>query len=339
MAKQAALLLNLGSPASTSIPDVKNYLREFLMDERVIDKGPLARWIIVNCFILPSRPKDTAAAYKRIWTDEGSPLITMSERVRGLVDDKLDFPVYLAMRYGEPSIPSVVDQMLKDGVEEVFAIPLYPHYAASSYETAVARLEQVIKKKKAPLKTTVMPPFYADDDYIDALVETAKDDLTREYDHLLISFHGIPIRHLRKADPSGSHCQMTDNCCETPHPCQDTCYRYQSLETAFQFVKKAGIPDGKWSVSFQSRLGKDPWMEPYTDQEIERLAEQGIKKMLVICPAFVTDCLETLEEISMEGKEIFLEHGGQEFHQIPCLNDHPKWVDLLANRSRQWADA
>ena len=132
---------------------------------------------------------------------------------------------------------------------------------------------------------------------------------------------------------------MTDNCCETPHPCQDTCYRSQSLETAFQFVKKAGIPDGKWSVSFQSRRGKDPWMEPYTDQEIERLAEQGIKKMLVICPAFVTDCLETLEEISMEGKEIFLEHGGQEFHQIPCLNDHPKWVALLANRSRQWADA
>ena len=337
MAKKAVLLLNLGSPASTSIPDVKAYLREFLMDERVIDKSPLARWIIVNCFILPTRPKNTAAAYQRIWTEEGSPLITMSEKVRNLVEDQLDFPVYLGMRYGEPSIPAVVDEMLKEGVEEVFVIPLYPHYAASSYETAVVRLEEVIKEKKANLRTTVMPPCYADIDYIDALVETAREDLTRDYDHLLISFHGIPIRHLRKADPSGSHCQVTEDCCKPPHPCHDTCYRYQSLETAWQFVKKAGIPEDKWSFSFQSRLGKDPWMEPYTDQEIERLAKEGKKKILVICPAFVTDCLETLEEISMEGKEIFLEHGGQAFNQIPCLNDHPKWVDLLANRSRQWA--
>ena len=339
MAKKAVLLLNLGSPASTSIPDVRTYLREFLMDERVIDKGPLARWIIVNCFILPTRPKNTAAAYQRIWTEEGSPLITMSEKVRSLVDDQLDFPVHLAMRYGEPSIPAVVDQMLKDGVEEVFAIPLYPHYAASSFETAIVRLQEVIAEKGGSLKTTLMQPFYADEDYLNALVESAKEDLARDYDHLLISFHGIPIRHLRKADSSHSHCQMVENCCETPHPCQATCYRHQSLETAWQFVKKAGVPDGKWSVSFQSRLGKDPWMEPYTDQEIERLAKEGIKKILVICPAFVTDCLETLEEISMEGEEIFLEHGGEEFHQIPCLNDHPKWVDLLANRSRRWAES
>ena len=339
MAKKAALLLNLGSPASTSIPDVRDYLREFLMDERVIDKGLLARWFIVNCLILPKRPKDTAAAFQRIWTEEGSPLITMSEKLRDRVADQLDFPVYLGMRYGQPSIPAVVDQILADGVDELFAIPLYPHYAASSYETAAVRLEEVIKGKGAKLKTTLMPAFYGDDDYLDALVETAKDDLTRDYEHLLISFHGIPIRHLRKADPSGSHCQMVENCCETAHPCHKTCYRYQSLETAWRFVKKAGIPEDKWSFSFQSRIGRDPWMEPYSDQEIERLAKEGKKKLLVICPAFVADCLETLEEISMEGKEIFLEHGGEEFHQIPCLNDHPKWIDLLANRSRQWADS
>jgi len=337
MAKKAVLLLNLGSPASTSIPDVRAYLREFLMDERVIDKGFIARWIIVNCLILPTRPKNTAAAYQRIWTEEGSPLITMSERVRGLVDDQLDFPVYLGMRYGEPSIPAVVDQMLADGVEELFSIPLYPHYAASSYETAVVRLDEVIQEKGSKLRITHMQPFYGDLDYIAALVETAKDDLARDYDHLLISFHGIPIRHLRKADPSGSHCQVVENCCETPHPCQKTCYRYHSMKTAWRFVKSAGIPDDKWSVSFQSRLGREPWMEPYTDQEIERLAKEGKKNLLVICPAFVTDCLETLEEISMEGKDIFLEAGGEQFHQIPCLNDHPKWVDLLANRSRQWA--
>jgi len=337
MAKKAVLLLNLGSPASTSIPDVKAYLREFLMDERVIDKGPLTRWFIVNCLILPTRPKNTAAAYKKIWTKEGSPLVTMSEKVRGLVEDQLDLPVYLAMRYGEPSIPAVVDQMLKDGVEEVFSIPLYPHYAASSFETAIVRLQEVIQEKGSKLKTTLMQPFYGDDDYIDALVETAKDDLVRDYDHLLISFHGIPIRHLQRGDPSGTHCQVAGNCCETPHPCHATCYRHQSLVTAWQFVKKAGIPDDKWSFSFQSRIGRDPWMEPYTAEEIPRLAKEGKKNLLVICPAFVADCLETLEEISMEGKELFLENGGEEFNQIPCLNDHPKWVDLLAARSRQWA--
>ena len=331
--------MNLGSPASTGISDVRNYLREFLMDERVIDVSPLARWLIVNCLILPTRPKKTAEAYARIWTDEGSPLITMSKRLRDLVQEELDLNVYLAMRYGAPSIPSVVNKIDEDGIEDLFVIPLYPHYAASSYETAVVRLQETIREKGSRIQTHLMQPFYGDEDYVDTLVESAKHDLEREYDHLLISFHGIPIRHLRKADSSRSHCQMVENCCETPHPCHATCYRYQSMETAWQFVRKAKIPDEKWSVSFQSRLGRDPWMEPYTDQEIERLARKGIKKLLVICPAFVTDCLETLEEISMEGKEIFHEHGGKEFHQIPCLNDHPKWIDLLANRSLRWAES
>ncbi len=332
-------MLNLGSPDSTTISDVRRYLREFLMDERVLDIGHLARWMVVNCIILPKRPKNTAAAYRRIWTEEGSPLITMSEKVRGLVENQLDFPVYLGMRYGKPSIRTAVNQILKDGAEEVFVIPLYPHYAASSYETAVVHLEQVIRQKAAKLQTTLMQPFYGDDDYVDALFESAKKDLTRDYDHLLISFHGIPIRHLRKADSSHSHCQMKDDCCKQPHPCHATCYRHQSIETACRFVKRADILEDKWSISFQSRLGRDPWMEPYTDQEIARLAKEGKKKLLVICPAFVTDCLETLEEISMEGKEIFLESGGQEFHQIPCLNDHPNWIDLLAKRSRNWAQS
>ena len=255
------------------------------------------------------------------------------------MQEDLDLNVYLAMRYGSPSIPSVVKKIDEDGIEDLFVIPLYPHYAASSYETAVVRLQETIREKGSRIQTHLMQPFYGDEDYIDTLVESAKHDLEREYDHLLISFHGIPIRHLRKADSSRSHCQMVENCCETPHPCHATCYRYQSMETAWQFVQKAKIPDKKWSVSFQSRLGRDPWMEPYTDQEIERLARKGIKKLLVICPAFVTDCLETLEEISMEGEEIFLEHGGEKFHQIPCLNDHPKWVDLLTNRSCQWAES
>ena len=339
MGKKAVLLVNLGSPDSTSVPDVRRYLREFLMDERVIDLKPLARWFVVNCLILPTRPANTAEAYRKIWTDEGSPLVTMSERVRELVNEKLDLPVYLAMRYGKPSIPDVIGEIESDGVDELFVIPLYPHYAASSFETAVVRVEEVIRERGSNLRTTLMQPFYGDDDYIDALVETARDDLSGVFDHLLISFHGIPLRHLHKGDSSRSHCQSSVDCCERPHPCHATCYRHQSLVTARRFVKLAAVPADKWSFSFQSRIGRDPWMEPYTDQEIARLAKDGVKKLLVICPAFVTDCLETLEEISMEGKEIFLEGGGQNFHQIACLNDHPKWVDLLANRCTLWAQS
>lgn len=339
MGKKAVLLVNLGSPDSTSVPDVRRYLREFLMDERVIDLKPIARWFVVNCLILPTRPANTAEAYSKIWTDGGSPLVAMSERVREVVDEKLDLPVYLAMRYAKPSIPDVIGKIETDGVDELFVIPLYPHYAASSFETAVVRVEEVIRERGSNLRTTLMQPFYGDDDYVETLVETARDDLAGDFDHLLISFHGVPLRHLYKGDSSRSHCLAFDDCCDRPHPCHATCYRHQSLVTARRFVELAGVPADKWSFSFQSRIGRDPWMEPYTDQEIARLAKEGVGKLLVICPAFVTDCLETLEEISMAGKENFLDHGGKEFRQIPCLNDHPKWINLLVNRSRKWAES
>ena len=338
MSNKAVLLVNLGSPDSTSIPDVKRYLREFLMDERVINKGELLRKFVVG-LILRRRPAATAEAYGKIWTEEGSPLVATSEKVRGLTESRLgDVPVYLAMRYANPSLPDVVDGMLNDGVEDLFVIPLYPHYAASSFETAVVRLEEVIRERGGKIRTTVLSPFYGDEDYLEALVATSEKDLATDYDHLLISFHGVPLSHLRQADSTRSHCLAFEDCCYRPNPCHATCYRHQSIVTAERFAEKAGVPADKWSFSFQSRIGREPWMEPYTSDELPRLAREGVKKLLVLCPAFVTDCLETLEEISMEGKQDFLQSGGESFKQIPCLNDHPKWIDFLAGRSQAWLD-
>ena len=199
----------------------------------------------------------------------------------------------------------------------------------SSYETAVVRVEEVAAKLAPGMKVVVQPAYYADTDYIAALVASAADYLKKDYDHLLFSFHGIPERHIKKSDPTGGHCLASPSCCETPSPAQAHCYRAQCYKTAALFIEKAGVPAGKWSVSFQSRLGKDPWLKPYTDFELPRLATEGKKRMLVICPAFVSDCLETIEEIGMRGCEEFMAGNGQEFTRIPCMNEHPAWIDAL----------
>jgi ferrochelatase len=208
-------------------------------------------------------------------------------------------------------------------------IPLFPHYAMSSYETAVVRVHEVVAQMAPQMKITVQPPYYDQPDYIAALVASAADYFKKDYDHLLFSFHGIPERHIKKSDTTGCHCLATPNCCETPSPAHAHCYRAQCFKTAALFIKKAGVPAGKWSVSFQSRLGKDPWLKPYTDYELPRLATEGKKKMLVICPAFVSDCLETIEEIGIRGCEEFMAGNGKEFTRIPCMNEHPAWIDAL----------
>ncbi len=327
MPKKGVLLLNLGSPDSTSVSDVRKYLREFLMDPRVLDTPGLLRWIIVNLFILPSRPKKSAEAYASVWTEEGSPLIAVSDQFTKKVSERAELPVYLGMRYGSPSTESQIDKMIEDGVEEVLIFPLYPHYAMSSYESAVVCATDLLKAKASQIEYRVVNPFYKDSGYIDCLMDQSTPYLEKGYDHLLFSFHGIPERHLIKGDPSHRHCLFKEGCCDRDHPAHATCYRHQCFETVRAFVKAAGIPEDKYSVSFQSRLGKDPWLRPYTDFVLEELPQKGIKKLLVMCPAFVTDCLETLEEISMEGKEIFVEAGGESFEQIPCLNLNEKWID------------
>jgi ferrochelatase len=326
---KGVLLVNLGSPDSPSVSDVRRYLAEFLMDPRVLDVNWLLRFCIVYFGILPSRPKQTANAYQIIWTPAGSPLVVTSRNVHASLQKSISIPIELAMRYQNPSIPHAVRELAEKGVNELLLIPLFPHYAMSSYESAVERVKKAAAALAPKMQIKVQPPFYADSDYIGALVSSAGKFLAKGFDHLLFSFHGIPERHLRRSDPTGCHCLAAASCCETPSPAHATCYRAQCFRTVAEFVKAAGIPANKYSVSFQSRLGRDPWLKPYTDYEIPRLAKQGVKRMLVICPAFVSDCLETIEEIGLRARKDFLEAGGAEFDLIPCLNEHPLWINAL----------
>lgn len=334
--KQAVLLLNLGSPDSLDVKDVRQYLDEFLMDERVIDVPGWLRTFLVRGIILNTRPRQSAEAYEKVWTPEGSPLIVTSRKQQAALQEVIDLPVYLAMRYRNPSTPDVVRQMQQDGIESLFIIPLYPHYSMSSYETALVHVLETMATAGFKIPYRILPPFYNDPDYITALGAVARPYLEKSYDHLLFSFHGIPERHLRKTDPSHAHCLSCENCCDLPHPAHATCYRHQCLSTVRAFADQYQIPEEKYSVSFQSRLGKDPWLQPYTDRTLESIPASGKKHLLVICPAFTTDCLETLEEINMSGRESFLEAGGESFDMIPCLNDHPDWIAYLADKIRHW---
>jgi ferrochelatase len=248
-----------------------------------------------------------------------------------------EMPVYLAMRYGEPSVASVIAKIIGDGVEELLLIPQYPHYAMSSLETVTVKVYAEAARQSPNLRVTTVQPFYEDTDYIEALYTSAKPYLEQPHDYVLFSFHGLPERHLRKADSSKAHCTIVANCCETCSPSQNTCYRAQCYKTTKAFVQRANLAPERHSISFQSRLAGEPWLTPYTDHELIRLPSTGAKRLLVMTPAFVTDCLETLEEISITGKESFIAAGGASFKQIPCLNDHPAYIDFLLGRVRRWA--
>lgn len=336
MSKKAVLLLNLGSPDSTKVPDVRRYLREFLSDGRVLDVNPILRSIVLNLFILPFRPRKSAAAYATIWTEAGSPLIVTSKKQRDLLAAKVDVPVHLAMRYGQPAVPDVMRKIVADGTEELFIVPMYPHYAMSSYETAVVQAMEEVARQKPDMKTTLLQPYYDDPEYIDALADATRPHLQHDYDTLVFSYHGVPERHLRKSDPSHAHCLTVPDCCHCASPSHATCYRHQCVRTMDLLVERLGIPKEKTVLAFQSRLGRDPWLTPQTDVTVERLGHEGKKKLLVICPSFVADCLETLEEVAEGCKETFEEAGGEHLELIPCLNENPKWIDFLAGRCRRW---
>ncbi|MDO8542412.1 MAG: ferrochelatase [Opitutaceae bacterium] len=339
MPKRAVLLVNLGSPDSTSVPDVRRYLEEFLGDERVIDRpAEPFRSLLFKRIVIPKRAPKSAHAYEQIWDKDGSPLIAISRRVQQKLAVALgpQLPVYLAMRYGNPSIASVLAQVTADGVDDILLIPQYPHYAMSSWETVVVKVQEEIARLPRPVRFITMQPFYADADYIEAMHAVCAPFLAQPHDFVLFSYHGIPERHLRKADSSKAHCLHAPDCCTTPSPIHATCYRAQIYATTRALVARAGIATERHSVSFQSRLVGEPWLTPYTDHELQRLPKEGKKRLLILCPAFVADCLETLEEISGEGKHTFMAAGGQSFSQIPCLNDHPAYIDFLAKRSQQW---
>ncbi len=332
---RGVLLINLGSPDSTSVKDVRRYLAEFLMDKRVIDAPfPIRCFIVYGC-ILPFRPKQSAEAYEKIWTDAGSPLISNGFSVQQSLQERLGLPVELAMRYQNPSAEKAVSNLADKGVDEILVVPLFPHYAMSSYGTAVTKVKSARDRSAPGISLSVVSPYYADPDYINALVGSANQEMPEEFDHLLFSFHGLPERHLRKTDPTGCHCLVEKDCCSRESPAHATCYRAQCFKTVEAVATKMEIPETRYSTAFQSRLGRDPWLKPYTDEAIARLAQQGVRRLVVMCPAFVADCLETIEEIGIRGREIFHENGGEQFRLIPCLNDHPLWLEALENMAAQ----
>ncbi|MFW5450220.1 MAG: ferrochelatase [Methylophagaceae bacterium] len=333
MTNRSILLANLGSATQPETTAVRRYLNQFLMDPYVIQLPWLLRRLIVSLFVLPTRPKFSAEAYQSIWLPEGSPLIVFSEQLKQALQEKVTMPVAMAMRYGKPSIESQLLELAKhDDITEVLFIPLYPHYAQSTVTTSVEQVHAVIKKHQLNIKLTVVSPFYDQPDYIDALVSSARPYLERDYDHLVFSYHGLPESHLSKLNNS---CLQSDNCCQKNTNAHSTCYRHQVFRTTQHFVDKAGIAENCYSIAFQSRLGRAKWLGPNTEDKLRELAESGAKNVLVICPAFVTDCLETLEEIAIRGQEVFQQAGGESLTLIPCLNDQPDWVNTLATWCEQ----
>jgi ferrochelatase len=336
--KRAIVLMNLGSPDSTNVKDVKKYLDEFLMDERVIDKPWVLRALLVKGIIVPFRAPKSAEAYKTIWTEKGSPLIVISKQLRDALKKEVEEPVAIAMRYGNPSVKDAFDELVEKNpdLEEVLAVPMYPHYAMSSYETAVEHATEQYKKGKYQFKLTTIKPYYDNEEYINALCESIKPHLQTEYDLMLFSYHGVPVRHIYKGDVTGQHCLKVTDCCDVPSEAHKYCYRHQCWTTTKLVTERLNIAKDKWQFSFQSRLGRDPWLQPYTAVQLAELPKQGVKKIVVVCPAFVSDCLETLEEIAEQGRESFLHNGGEKFEMIPCLNVHPLWVRAIAKWANQY---
>jgi protoporphyrin/coproporphyrin ferrochelatase len=330
--KTGIILMNLGSPDSTEVKDVRKYLNEFLMDKRVIDYPWLFRKLLVGGIIAPLRAPKSAEAYKTVWTDEGSPLVVLTRQLQSALQNSVAEPVEVAMRYGQPSMKSSFENLLKrmPDMEHVIAVPLYPHYAMSSYETAVEFAKEIHKKNHYPFTIEFVRPFYNEEQFINALSESIRPFLEEEYDQLLMSYHGLPERHMKKADITGQHCLKVGDCCNVDSPAHKHCYRHQCFTTTKLVAQALQIPEHKIGVSFQSRLGREEWLKPYTAKRLEELPKEGIKKLVIACPAFVSDCLETLEEIADQGKHTFMEAGGESFKLVPCLNINPLWVKALA---------
>jgi ferrochelatase len=325
------LLMNLGSPDSTAVKDVRRYLNEFLMDERVIDIPKLPRTLLVKGIIVPFRAPRSAEAYRSIWTKDGSPLIVLTKNLQQAVQAVFPEPVEVCMRYGNPSTADVLKKIHQQypGVKEIILFPLYPHYAMSSYETAVEQVKDIHKEEGYTTSLKVIAPYYDHPEYIHSLAESIRPYLEDDYDKILFSYHGVPERHIRKGDTTGCHCLKVNDCCNVPSTAHAQCYRHQCYMTTKHVAAALQIPAEKLEQTFQSRLGRDPWLQPYTAKRLEELPKEGVKKLLIVCPAFVSDCLETLEEIAVEGKHIFMEAGGTSFKAIPCLNTQPLWVKTM----------
>lgn len=330
--KKGLLLVNLGTPDAPQSGPVRRYLREFLNDPRVIDIHPVGRWLLLNLIILPLRPAKSAEAYRKVWTQEGSPLLVHSRALEAAVRQRLqgEYEVELAMRYGNPSIPDAVKALRSRGVKEFLLLPLYPQEAASSSSSTVARAYEVLAEEWDVAGVRTVPAFHDHPGFLDAFAEVARPVIAEaRADHVLFSYHGLPERHMRKSDPSGQHCLASKGCCEVLTDVNRHCYRAQCFATTRALAQRLGLQPEGYTLSFQSRLGRTPWIQPYTDFVLPELAKKGVKRLAVMCPAFVADCLETLEEVGMRANEQFRECGGESLTLVPSLNAHPAWVEAV----------
>ncbi len=328
------LLINLGTPDNPSVGAVRRYLREFLNDPMVLDMSSIARWMLLNLVILPRRPKQSAAAYQQVWMKEGSPLLVHSLSLKETLQTTLGqgFKVDLGMRYGNPSISEALDRLDSAGVDRIVVVPLYPQYAMSSTGTALATLYGNASSRAIVPPFQVIPDFYDHPGYLDAAASMIADQRADfNPDHIFFSYHGLPERHVRKSDRSGQHCLNATDCCDRIVPANRSCYRAQCMATTRGLVERLALSVDDYTIGFQSRLGRTPWIKPYTDELLPVLAEKGVRRLLVSCPSFVSDCLETLEEIGIRAREDFIAAGGEDLRLVPCLNDDQAWTEAVAS--------
>jgi ferrochelatase len=334
----AVLLLNLGTPDSPAVGDVRRYLREFLADPRVIDIGPVGRWALLNLIILPFRPAQSARAYQKVWMTDGSPLLVHSRNLTRGVSQALGpgFVVELAMRYGAPSIPEALARLLALAPSKVVVAPLFPQYSSAATGSAVERVFEVLGPAWNLPASRTLGAFYDDAGFLDAFAAVARRHLDPfRPDHVLFSYHGLPERQVRKSDPSGQHCLASAGCCDAMVEANRYCYRAQCYATTRGIAARLALPAARHSVSFQSRLGRTPWIHPYTDVVLPELAQAGKKRLAVMCPAFVADCLETVEEIGIRAREQWRSLGGEDLLLVPSLNAEPDWIAALARLVRE----
>ncbi len=331
--KNGVLLVNLGTPDSPQPKDVGSYLREFLMDPYVVDISAWARWLLVNVAIVPKRGTASARLYQKIWTEAGSPLLVHTKELGKKVAELLgaETPLEIAMRYGNPSLESSIDKLLAQGIERLTVFPLYPQYSLAATESSVARVREILELRKWTGETRYLPAFYDSQEYLNAVTEVSAPFVKKKpFDLVLFSFHGLPERQIKKTDLTGSHCLTSDICCDMSVKANENCYRYQCFTTARLLAQRLNINPLRYSVCFQSRLGRTPWIKPYTDHFYETLPSRGIKRLLVLCPSFVADCLETLEEVAIRGLDQFRKAGGEDLTLVPSLNSTDVWVKAVA---------
>jgi ferrochelatase len=331
MSKKGILLVNLGTPDSTATGDVRKYLREFLSDKRVIDIPAIPRWMLVNLIIAPFRAPKSAKEYRKLFDERGSPLKYYTEDLVKPLQDILgdEYKVVYAMRYQSPSIQAGLDVLNAENVESIHVIPLFPQYASATTGSIIDKVMEITKKWQIIPEIKFTSQFLENELFLDVIAKNGKKWMDEnQYDHFLFSFHGIPERHIKKGSV-GDQCQL-GACCDEFHDKNRFCYRAQCFQTTRLVVDKLGLSKDQYSVSFQSRLGRDPWIKPYTDEVLEHLAKDGKTRVLAFSPAFVADCLETTVEVGEEYRESFEEAGGEKWDLVASLNDDPMWVEALA---------